>query len=666
MKKILCFLIVLFISFANIARAEYFDLSDLTKRNYDFNIQKIQTPKFETPKFESSEVYLRNTQKKMKNLQRRGSKKFKKMTKVNLLVNRQNYKKGCSMDGKLLMTSCENVNIDVQKIPFGNEVSVYRINNINPQNSNGNPGGRGINELIVYTPEYGLKTNTNEYGKEAIVVDNKVVSMSAMDSIIPQNGLVISGHGRAKEWIEKNVILGSRVDINKTTMTISSIITPDTYVYEAQEKIKEAQEINNYYKRQHYQMLQSDFYISKANTSLEYARCASKSLDIVMAKKYARNSIVYSSRAVACAVPYCANEFKGVWLRPKDKNPEKIGQLLDHLKSLGIDNIFLETYYHGMTIFPSETLKEHGLTTQRPEFAGTDVLQIWVEQAHKRNMKIHVWFQTFYLGNDAVSPVPKLMRIKYPEWLNRQYWCATSSDAQPSKAEHQGYFLDPANPAVQDYILSLLKEIATKYEVDGINIDYIRYPVCSPDNSSEFLSTSWGYTHYAMEEFKKSYGITPLDIGVNDPAWCKWEEYRMDKVTSLVARLNDIKCIRPEMTISAVVFPDKERSAVIKLQDWPTWAQRCYIDAFTPLLLSSNIEATKKYLSDMIAIKNPRIKVYAGLFEPFTLVEPTVLPQEIKAVREERADGVILFDYAHFTRAYQQVLSIRVFNKNVK
>lgn len=664
MKKIFLFLIVLSAMFTNIARAEYFDINNLNNRIYDFKVPKIKTPKFESPKFDSK--YLQKTERKMRHLQARGRKKIQQLNDMNLLVNKQDYMKGCPMDGKMLMTSSENVNIDVQKIPFGNEVSVYRINDINPRKNEGNPGGRGINELIIYTPEYGLKTNTNEYGKEAIIIDNKVVSMSAMDSIIPLNGFVVSGHGKAKEWIEKNVILGARIDINRTTMTISSIITPDTYIFEAQEKIKEAQDINNYYKRQRYSMLQSDFYIGKAQTFLEYAKCASKSLDIVMVKKYAHNSIIYSNRAIACSVPYCSTELKGVWLRPKDKDPEKIGQILDHLKNIGIDNIFLETYYHGLTIFPCETMKSYGMTSQRPEFSGTDVLQIWIEQAHKRNMKVHAWFQTFYIGNDAVSTIPKLFKIKQQDWLNRQYWFADSEYVQPSKAEHLGYFLDPANPAVQDYLIGILKEIASKYDVDGINIDYIRYPVCSPDNSSEFLATSWGYTKYAMDEFKKSYGISPMDITPDKPAWCKWEEYRMNKVTSFVERLKELKSLRSNMIISAVIFPDKEQSALIKLQDWTKWAQRGYFDAFTPLFLSSNIEFTKKYLRDMNAIKSPQVKIYAGLFEPFTLVEPSVLTQEIKASREENADGVVIFDYAHFSRAYQQVLSIRAFDRNSK
>lgn len=671
MKKIVCLLVILFLSCTNIVSARAIKLP----YNKQINIEK---PKFEMPDLNLPSADDLNISKPdftvaqseidgLRNLHQKTIKRLKNFNDKNLLIMNKKKKKNViasPANMQMLMSSPETINIDVQKIPFGNEVSFYQISAINPEKSNGNLGGRGLNELIVYTPDYGLKTNTNEYGKEAIIVNNQVVAMSSMDSIIPLKGFVVSGHGKAKEWIEKNIILGARVDINYSTKTISSIITPETYVFEAQEKIREAQEINNYYKKMNYSMFQSDFYINKANASLSYAKYNAQQLDIIMAKKYARNSITYADKGIASAVPYVKGELKGVWLRPQDRDPAKIGLILDNLKRVGIDTVFLETYYHGMTIFPSETLKSYGLPQQRPEFSNTDVLQSWIEQAHKRNMKVHVWFQTFYLGNEAVSPIPNLVKKKYPEWLNRQYWCAIAAEAQPSKAEHLGYFLDPANPQVQEFLMKLLTEITCNYDIDGLNIDYIRYPVCSPQNSCEFLSTSWGYTKFALDEFQKCYGISPLAIVPNNPNWCKWENYRKDKVTCFVEKLCELKKIRPNMTLSAVIFPDRTQSAVIKMQDWAKWGQRGYLDAFTPLFLSSNIDFTEKYLRDMMAVKGPNVKVYAGLFDPFTKTEPTNLPQEIKVLRELNANGIVIFDYAHFSKIYQQVLAMRSFNRN--
>ena len=83
----------------------------------------------------------------------------------------------------------------------------YQISAINPmmgvsQTGIFYPGGRGANQLVIYTYKNGLRTGTNEFGAEAIVVDGTVVQISGADSIIPKDGLVISGHGRAKNMDE--------------------------------------------------------------------------------------------------------------------------------------------------------------------------------------------------------------------------------------------------------------------------------------------------------------------------------------------------------------------------------------------------------------------------------------------------------------------------------
>lgn len=83
------------------------------------------------------------------------------------------------------------------------------------------PGTRGTNQLVIYTPFYGARTNTNEYGAEAIVVGNTVTELSGADSPIPPDGIVISGHGRAKNWINNSIKVGTKiyVDLDKNWFT---------------------------------------------------------------------------------------------------------------------------------------------------------------------------------------------------------------------------------------------------------------------------------------------------------------------------------------------------------------------------------------------------------------------------------------------------------------
>ena len=110
------------------------------------------------------------------------------------------------------------------------------INSIDPtaiSNRTGSylPGARGINQLVVYTPNYGPRTNTNEYGAEAIVEGNTVTELSGADSLIPPNGIVISGHGRAKNWMNSSIKVGTKIYIDKATNIIYTYTTSESYIF---------------------------------------------------------------------------------------------------------------------------------------------------------------------------------------------------------------------------------------------------------------------------------------------------------------------------------------------------------------------------------------------------------------------------------------------------
>jgi len=74
-------------------------------------------------------------------------------------------------------------------------------------------------------------------------------------------------------------------------------------------------------------------------------------------------------------------------------------------------------------------------------------------------------------------------------------------DGNSEIMENGFIFLDPANPKVHEYVLSIYEEMLTNYDFDGFHIDYVRYP-----NGNLDILTSNGYSEYAMEEFKKRYG----------------------------------------------------------------------------------------------------------------------------------------------------------------
>ena len=243
---------------------------------------------------------------------------------------------------------------------------------------------------------------------------------------------------------------------------------------------------------------------------------------------------------MSTVIPYDSNELKGVWLRPVYYTEKDIVKVVDSLAKSGIDNIFLETYYHGKTIFPSQTMSKYGFIKQNEDFVGFDPLKIWISEAHKRNIKVHIWFETFYVGNKPPETNPEYILAKKPEWANYQKRNADSDTLPYSVSEHNGYFIDPANPEVQEFLYQLLCEIITRYKPDGINLDYIRYPQALDPNYASYDMSNWGYTQYARNEFKNMYGVDPIEIKPSDPLWYQWKFYRCNKVTSFVKKVGQL------------------------------------------------------------------------------------------------------------------------------
>ena len=519
------------------------------------------------------------------------------------------------------------------------------------------PGGRGNNQLIIYTPKNGLRTGTNEFGAEAIVINNTVVQLSGADTIIPQNGFIISGHGKAKTWINQNLTVGTKAYIDKKTKTLNVYLTNESFLYATQEIIKEVDKMMRYYRDNdiYYNGKTSQSYVDKAIDNLKKAQ---KRPDDT--QKYSAAAIANANKAMQHALPYYKDEFKGVWVRPKETNPDDIIKTIEKIRSYGIENIFLETYFQGKTIYPSAVLARYNVQSQRNEFKNFDPLKIWIDEAHKRGIKVHIWFETFYAGNENPMNNPKNVLSVYPKWGNVTKAQYNSAMPVASLSEHNGYFLDPANPEVQQYLLSLIEEIIVNYHPDGINLDYIRYPQAISAKFTGYDMTNWGYTKYAREEFKNATGVDPVEIKYGTPLWDTWAKYRQDKITSFVFKTKKLTS-KHQILLTTVIFPDRQKSLEVKMQDWKTWSQNNYVDGFTPLILTCDRDTADFLIDDIRSNSSPKTKIYPGLFVAFMNGNPDDLLRQVHQSRKLKTAGVIMFDYAHLNPKYTDVLLTSAF-----
>ncbi len=550
------------------------------------------------------------------------------------------------------------------KVEFSPSEVVFSENSINFDtldpllSSNSFPGGRGANKLVIYTPNFGIHTGTNEFGTEAVVQGNTVTYLSGADSTIPSDGVVISGHGRAKNWITDNINVGSKVYIDIMNKTLYVYTTSDSYIFEAQQKINEALSMIGYYKNTlaNYSSVIPQNHIQIAQNYLTLA--SNEKGNAQMVKQYTQEAINEANMAIKTALPFVERELKGVWIRPTETNPSQIISTLDKISETGFNSIFLETYYHGKTIFPSKTMNKYGFTVQNQTFTGFDPLEVWISEAHKRGIKVNIWFQSFYVGNESPMSNPSSILAQRPDWGNKTKKFYTSVGPTQSISEHNGYFLDPANLEVHSFLLELLSEIITTYKPDGINLDYIRYPNSAPGSDMN----AWGFSEYARNEFKLIYGVDPVELTVSDALWYDWNQYRRDKVSNFVKSVSEL-CKDYNVYLSAVIFPDISSALSYKQQDWRSWSYREYVDGFTPLFLTYDSKMLSSMMDDVMRVKTNKTKLYAGLFVTFMGGKSEDLIRQIYETRKMCADGVILFDYAHTTPVYTSTLTAGAFKQ---
>lgn len=180
------------------------------------------------------------------------------------------------------------------------------------------------------------------------------------------------------------------------------------------------------------------------------------------------------------AVPSPKYEYRAVWLttienldwpRTQVKSPADIEKqkaelvvILDSLQAMHINTVLLQTRVRGDVIYPSSIEPfSHVLTGVSGKSPGYDPLAFAIEECHKRGIRLHAWLVTLPLGKD--EHVRRLGRNSLP---NRQSNLCT---------RYKGaWYMEPGNPATADYITALVKEIVQNYDVDGIHLDYVRYP----------------------------------------------------------------------------------------------------------------------------------------------------------------------------------------------
>ncbi len=339
-----------------------------------------------------------------------------------------------------------------------------------------------------------------------------------------------------------------------------------------------------------------------------------------------------------------AVEARGLWLRPP-KDISAIPEMLDQIQRAGFNLVFVETFYHGFTLYPN------AIVPPRPEYGKTDVMQIFLTEGHKRNLQIHAWVEVFYWQVDTAK-YPNLPRSPlfdlHPDWL-----LLLRSGKPTSESETAHLFANPAHPEVQQFLLNYLKDMLVRYDIDGLHLDYIRYSAGKEDA---------GYDPYSRRRFEALSGVDPIDIDrqTSPTLWLQWVEWRENQVTEFVEKVSNlVRSTKPSLWLSAAVLGKyyNNRPNNPLLQDWATWARKGLIDMLMPLAYEITLAQIE---ADIIDVQNrirtpggtvPQVRLMPGLavakktMDDYGGPEHPPISQQIELVRRLHTSGHTIFCY---------------------
>ncbi|MHC1780598.1 MAG: glycoside hydrolase family 10 protein [Bacteroidales bacterium] len=325
--------------------------------------------------------------------------------------------------------------------------------------------------------------------------------------------------------------------------------------------------------------------------------------------------------------------FRGVWLTNVCSDAldsyENIVKTVNMCSELHINNIFVVTWNRAETTYPSKVVQSLTGRLISDRFYGRDPLKELIDEAHKKGIKVHAWFEFGFSSSYKESDGGIIIRKK-PHWASR--------DINGDIVSKNGFqWMNPFHPEVQEFILDLIKEVVTNYNIDGVQGDD-RLPA---------LPSIGGYDEYTTELYKSEHGnITPPE-NYRDKEWVEW---RASLLTYFQGKLyREVKKIKPDIIVSTApsIHPWAKEEY---LQDWPEWVKRGYTDLVIPQVYRNSTQAYKETLRAQLKFIAPeKLK----MFIPGVLikVENRVVPDKemlrdiIEFNREQMLNGESFFYY---------------------
>jgi uncharacterized lipoprotein YddW (UPF0748 family) len=365
--------------------------------------------------------------------------------------------------------------------------------------------------------------------------------------------------------------------------------------------------------------------------------------------------------------PRPLSEVRALWVtRSSLTSPGAIEQMVRSASESGFNTLLVQVRGRGDAFYASALEPRAELLTGQP--AAFDPLASVIQMAHRSGLRVHAWINVDLISSGAELPASRAHLVyTHPEWLmvprglafelaridprSPEYIGRLARWTRSMSTSVEGLYVSPIHTGAVDHLAEVVTDLISRYALDGIHLDYVRYP------SAEF-----DYSRTALTAFRQAIDkdLTPAErsrfgsrdmaelVGITDVFPVRWTEFRRSRLNTLVMRLRTaVKARRPDSIISAAVYPDPSEAADNRLQDWRMWLDNHLIDVICPMAYTPDAAVFAAQIASVrqLAIGRP---VWAGIGAYRLSSSQTV--ENIETARRLGVDGVILFSYDSVTQ----------------
>ena len=355
------------------------------------------------------------------------------------------------------------------------------------------------------------------------------------------------------------------------------------------------------------------------------------------------------------------SETRGLWVvRSTLVHPDSVRAMVARAAGAGFNTLLIQVRGRGDAYYSGGIEPRADGIRDQPGF---DPLALTIREAHARGIEVHAWMNVHLISSASaisgepthlVNESPGLLAV--PRELARELYDVDPASprylerlvehALANRGHIEGLYSSPSAPEVKERVYAVAADLVERYEIDGIHLDYVRYPSGAFDYSRGALDRfrTWiagRITDGERAEVAGALEHDPLALVEAFPE--PWAEFRRNQITDLVEQIYvGVKRRRPEVLVSAAVFPDPRESFIHQYQDWEGWLRKGIVDVVAPMAYNPDDALFDEAISRAAEIGGSE-RVWAGVGVHLTTYEGTL--SKIEIAQRIRVRGFLLFSY---------------------